>query len=176
MQENESSIGEATSINSEKEYTRFCLVLQKERPVTWALIGILEIFMIYYAVTFIRDGVLRPGLIYIALVIAIPFIMFFNMKRQIKKGWESCQETHDLETTYTFYKDHIEGMDRLGKSMIENKKLTRVIETKTAYYLMFSDTQGINIEKAQCTKKLKRHIEGLKIRADGKQRGLKKRS
>ena len=62
----------------------------------------------------------------------------------------------------TFYLDHYEEVNKMGRSAYKYVQLRHIYETPTNFYLMLNDKQGAIVEKANCKPELIKFIGKIK--------------
>ena len=62
----------------------------------------------------------------------------------------------------TFYLDHYEEVNKMGRAAYKYVQLRHIYETPTNFYLMLNDKQGAIVEKANCKPELIKFIGKIK--------------
>ena len=71
---------------------------------------------------------------------------------------------HGMVNHYLLYEDRIEQVNSLGTVSVKYDQLYRILENKSAFYLMVANNQGILIDKEKCSAELLKFLEELKSR------------
>lgn len=88
----------------------------------------------------------------------MPFLLKWQMKRSVKKAWESNKAVQGTYLQYTSYDDHMEQKSSPGNMSVLYDKLYDIIETEDAFYPMIGNNQGYIIEKQNCSAELEEFI------------------
>lgn len=68
-----------------------------------------------------------------------------------------------MNVKYDFYNTYFIENDDNGETKLEYKKLYKIIETKTNFYLMISKNQGFLLNKSNFPKGLDDFLRNIKI-------------
>ena len=105
---------------------------------------------IYFAVKYgmwILPRLLPYTLAYIAFMI---FFLWF-LERNSVKAWKTKELTKDAVVNYHFTSDYVEVKSAGSEGIYTYDKFSKLIETRTHFYLMLSANMGFAIRKDVCT-------------------------
>ena len=155
---------EADTVITFEVYEKFSKAIRR-KPNPVLLYGlILVAAALVLDILFFTKGNTSLGGLGLAVTAAIPFILMFREKRARRRAWANNKALHDVRIHYAFYADHLEQSSAIGSSRYDYKLLSRVLETKDAFYLFTSAKQGLIVDKGGCGEELCAFIRG--IRAD----------
>ena len=97
------------------------------------------------------------------LAILCPVLMVISQDIQFKKTWLSNKIAKNQTVKFDFYDTYFIGKDSYGESKVEYKKLYKILETKTDFYLMLSKNQGSILVKANLPDGLCEFLRTIKI-------------
>lgn len=89
-------------------------------------------------------------------------IITVDIKKGIKKTYYSNKTIDNEISDYKFYETEFTETDSHGSTTFPYTDLTRIIETKTNFYLMIADNQGFIILKDNCSSELISFLRSLK--------------
>lgn len=89
-------------------------------------------------------------------------IVIVDIKKEIKKAYYSNKTIDNEISDYKFYETEFTETDSHGSTTFPYTDLTRIIETKTNFYLMISNQQGYLIKKDNCSPELIAFLSELK--------------
>ena len=92
-------------------------------------------------------GIVQKTPLMIALAIAYPGLMLLSQKLNVEKSYKNSLSMHDAKIDYRFYEDHFVKVFAESEEEYEYKKLHKIIETDTNFYLMLNKTQGFVLVK-----------------------------
>lgn len=98
----------------------------------------------------------------IILIILLPFFLWYNIKKNIEKYYDSNELIQKLDVDYEFYETYFVEKSKNGEMRVEYNKLNEIIETKTNFYLMISKNQGHMLLKENMSDDLQNFIRKLK--------------
>lgn len=84
--------------------------------------------------------------------------MDFNVKRQMKKAWESNKMAQGIVSKFAFFEDYVEQENPVGTSRVNYRNLYDIVESDDAFYLMIANNQGYIIDKQRCSEELQSFI------------------
>ncbi len=96
----------------------------------------------------------------IGCAIAVPMCFIMN-KVRVKRVYDSNRAVRNETYKILFNEDALEVKSQNFNLTIPYKDLHKIIETKTNFYLMAAENQGVIIIKANCNKKLIDFIRSL---------------
>ena len=125
-----------------KKFTNAVIMLK-----TIIAVLLLELILLTIAYIFLN---------YYFLIIAVVFPIIFAIIQNIniKIVYNSNKIMQDIDVEYEFYKDYFYVKQPIGEAKIEYKMLSRIIETKTNFYLMIASNQGYMLLKANMSDEL----------------------
>ena len=142
-----------TTIFSFKEYHKFNYALLNKKH-TWLLIIGLCLF-------FLLAGILFKETWLIALAILYPPVFWGITEYHIRKIFKSNRFYQDKELEYEFYDTYFVENNDNGTIRIPYDKLDKVYETKTHFYLMIAQNQGVMISKENMSEDCQNFIRKL---------------
>lgn len=152
----------STDYNLE-EFTRFNMIvplrISKYRPKILAVCYILMIFSGFLRV-FTEPG--TSAFTYLLVVFALPLVLVYVSKRQCKKVYNANPELQERHSVMSFYEDHLQETSHHQSVDIPYTSIAHVVETKTHFYLMTANNQGMIIVKQNCSPDLIRFLQELK--------------
>lgn len=141
--------------NTFEEYKKYVIALQKKRIIlTIALLVLFFSFVGYFT---------KKVLFYVAAVI-VPLMEYFSVVRPLKKVYYSNKLAVDAVLEYDFYDTYFTKKSAAGEDKIEYSKLSKILETKTNFYLMIALNQGYMLKKEDMPKGLDEFIRKLNIK------------
>ena len=101
-----------------------------------------------------------------AAMVAVGFAVFLyiiphNVRKQAEKEFGKSR-LEGTPSNMTFYLDHYEEVNKMGRSAYKYVQLRHIYETPTNFYLMLNDKQGAIVEKANCKPELIKFIGKIK--------------
>lgn len=105
---------------------------------------------------------LYTSLILLVCAILFPIIFYFTLRGNVKRSYISNLSIQNLQIEYTFFKDNFTCHSKLGDIKIEYRNVYRILETKTNFYFMLSQNQGMILKKENCSEELMALIQNLK--------------
>ena len=106
-------------------------------------------------------GIFLKKWFYILYAILLPIIFYMFIKFRIKKSYENNKAVKDMDMTIEFYPSKIIQTTNISSYTLEHDKIYKVIETKTHFYIMPSENQGLFVKKENISKELEEHIRSL---------------
>ena len=108
-------------------------------------------------------GIIVKNWIYVAIAALLPIVSFLSVYLNARKNYNSNKALKDAEIVVEFYDDHLIQKLEVGSYKVEHDKISKIIETKTHFYIMISRNQGVIIPKKEISKALEKHIKSIKI-------------
>ena len=102
------------------------------------------------------------SIVFAGMIVLAPLGIFLSLKMQIKKTYAANSLVQDAAVILRFFEDHLEIYSAKGYSYVQYSDIVRILETKTNYYLMISDTTGIIAVKENCEPALQKFIKTMK--------------
>ncbi|GEM_PF-6205444 len=147
------------------DYAIFCdynlLLANKNGKMNVLLILICAVCAAYGCYEIFLAKKLLEGILLLAAVVIIPFIVRYLKRRNLQKAWKANTEIHGMQSHFDFFSDHFEVTDSKGHSQVNYADLYAVYETNLAFYLMRSKTQGMVVEKRKGGEKLHAFLRSL---------------
>jgi len=121
-----------------EEYKKFTNAVIMSKTI----IAVLLLELILLATAYVSQNY------YVLIVVAIFPIIFAIMQNiNIKRIYNSNKIMQNIDVEYEFYEDYFHVKQPIGEAKIEYKKLSKIIETKTNFYLMIANNQGYMLLK-----------------------------
>ncbi|MDD3922522.1 MAG: YcxB family protein [Endomicrobiaceae bacterium] len=128
-----------------EEYKKFTNAVIMSKTIIAVLL--LELILLATAYIFLNC--------YVLIVVAIFPIIFAIMQNiNIKRIYNSNKIMQNIDVEYEFYEDYFHVKQPIGEAKIEYKKLSKIIETKTNFYLMIANNQGYMLLKDNMSEEL----------------------
>ena len=89
------------------------------------------------------------------------FLIPFNLRRVAERQFDKSR-LEGMQSNLTFYMDHYEEVNKLGRVAYKYVQLRDIIETDTNFYLMKTDRQGCIVVKANCSPNLVQFLGKIK--------------
>ena len=136
-----------------KEMRKFSLTLlfRWKGWIAYALISLMVLV----------DAFLVKEWFYIVFVLVMPWVMILSTFLGSKKIYESNKAMQNAVVTYEFYPDSIVQNTAVSTYTIDHDKIARMIETKTHFYVMVSQNQGITLPKEKMSEELIHYLHEL---------------
>jgi len=147
-----------------EEYTKFNMEVMKTQKKIKILNIILTILSIligalnYYA----NKSIILSFIVASIPIISVFIIVPFCVKKEIKKVYYSNQTLDKNISNYEFFENGIKETDLHSINSYKYSELTKIIETKTNFYLMIDNAQGYIIVKNNCSPELISFLSELK--------------
>ena len=140
-----------------EEYKRFNIkaLFTRNRIIRYIAI---EAFIIVAAFLMSSFLLLVYAFIYPIILLLLP--VFQNLHS--KKVWNTNKSMQNMNVKYDFYNTYFIENDNNGETKLEYKKLYKIIETKTNFYLMISKNQGFLLNKSNFPKGLDDFLRNIK--------------
>jgi len=128
-----------------EEYKKFTNAVMMLKTIIVVLL--LELILLTIAYIFLN---------YYVLIIAVvfPIIIAIIQNINIKIVYNSNKIMQDIDVEYEFYEEYFHVKQPIGEAKIEYKMLSKIIETKTNFYLMIANNQGYMLLKANMSNEL----------------------
>lgn len=141
------------------EYT-----LKEMRRFSMALLLRWRFWLVYCIVSIIAliAAFLVKEWFYVVFVLVMPWILILSTFLGTKRIYESNKAMQNAKVTYQFYSDSIVQNTDISTYTIEHNKIARMIESKTHFYVMVSQNQGIMLPKEKMSEELVQHLKKLK--------------
>lgn len=143
------------SKNTFEEYKKFFLALNKKRMI---------LTIVFMDLIFIMLGLLTRNVFFYVGVLLVPVLEYFAQVRPLKKVYYSNKLAVDAVLEYDFYDTYFTKKSASGEDRIEYIKLSKIVETKTNFYLMIALNQGYMFKKEDMPKGLDEFIRKLNIK------------
>ena len=101
------------------------------------------------------------GVCAVMAVAVFVFLIPFNLRRVAEKQFDKSR-LEGMRSNLTFYMDHYEEVNKLGRVAYKYVQLREIIETDTNFYLMKTNMQGCIVVKANCAPNLIKFLSKIK--------------
>lgn len=149
------SLYHAKSKNTFEEYKKYVLALNKKRMI---------LTVILVDAILVTIGAITKNYFFYIAALLIPFVEYFSQTRPLKKVYYSNKLAVDAVLEYDFYDTYFTKKSAAGEDKIEYSKLSKIVETKTNFYLMIALNQGYMLKKEEMPKGLDEFIRKLNIK------------
>lgn len=147
---------------SAKEYGKMNQEMTKHNPkfrkAQYILAAILAVII---AICLYNAWYIAAGILGILSVAAFVLIIPYNVRRAGEKSFAQSR-LEGTQSTMTFYLDHYEEVNKMGRVTYKYVQLRHIYETSTNFYLMRTGMQGAIVEKANCSPDLLKFIGKIK--------------
>ncbi|MDL2310997.1 YcxB family protein [Peptostreptococcaceae bacterium OttesenSCG-928-C18] len=144
---------------TEQEMKNITISSLLRKPQTYIFIGC-TLFIFYILLTYL----LEIGY-FLALVIDIIIVIFsfyLGITSRVKKDYRELKRINDGIYNIYFYKDRIRFSTKVSNSEYKYDLLYKIIETRLNFYIMLTDTQGIIVQKENCSNEMLEFIRHIK--------------
>ncbi|MBP5217352.1 MAG: YcxB family protein [Bacteroidales bacterium] len=130
----------------------------------WIILFI-AISMFFIISSSLRDGfdwsyVLETGIILILMALFFIFLPGIGARRSYRKF------TKDFDYTVDLFQDGWQSTSDHGNTHMEYSETHKIIETKTDFYLMIAERQGVIIPKESCSEEAAAFLRSVKTKYD----------
>ena len=113
----------------------------------------------------LRDGfdwayVLEISVILILMLLFFIFLPGIGARRSYRKF------TNDFDYTVDLFEDGWQSTSDHGNTHMEYSETHKIIETKTDFYIMIAERQGVIIPKECCSEEAAAFLRGIKMKYD----------
>ena len=143
-----------STTNTYEEYKRFSWVLYKKAYI---------LFVVLFGVFMVIAGAVLDNIVFYAFALLMPFFETWVQNTKIKKTYKSSTIAQNIKMDFEFYEEYFIKKSEVGEDKIFYNKLSRVIETKTNFYMMIANNQGYVLCKNNFPKGLDDFLRNLKI-------------
>ena len=147
---------------SAKEFGLMNMVLQKKNPKVRKVEYILAAVFALVIIAFLYNKwFVAAGVCAVMAVAVFVFLIPFNLRRVAEKQFDKSR-LEGMRSNLTFYMDHYEEVNKLGRVAYKYVQLREIIETDTNFYLMKTNMQGCIVVKANCAPNLIKFLSKIK--------------
>ena len=147
---------------SAKEYGRMNQEItrhnSKFRKAQYILSAILAVII---AICLYNQWYIAAAVMAVASVATFLFLIPYNVRRAGEKSFAQSR-LEGTQSNMTFYLDHYEEVNKMGRVAYKYVQLRHIYETSTNFYLMRTGMQGAIVEKANCTPELIQFLGKIK--------------
>ena len=145
-----------------KEFGRMNAVLQKRNPKVRKVEYILAAVFAVVLLAFLYQRWFVAAAVCAVMAAAVfLFLIPFNLRRVAERQFDKSR-LEGMQSNLTFYMDHYEEVNKLGRVAYKYVQLREIIETDTNFYLMKTNMQGCIVVKANCAPNLIKFLSKIK--------------
>ena len=119
------------------------------------------IIAVIIAICLYNAWYIAAGLMVVAGFAVFLYLIPYNVKRAAEKEFAKSR-LEGTPSNMTFYLDHYEEVNKMGRAAYKYVQLRHIYETPTNFYLMLNDKQGAIVEKSKCKPELVKFIGKIK--------------
>lgn len=164
-----------------EEYKRFNYAVMKVKRMLWLLAACVILFglfiffnfvlmprheQLFYFLTVLLACLILFAVILFAVILSAAVLISIKITYRSNKHMQN-----NVVATMHFYGDSLEEETPSGKVSVKYAELSKIIETKTNFYLMLAKNQGIIIVKQNCSPELIDFLQELKEQTKRRQNG-----
>ena len=152
---------------TEPSYVRFNKSVGRKQMLKHsALIIIFILVSLFFIIaSSLRDGfdwsyILELGIILVLMALFFIFLPGIGARRAYK------QFNKDFDYTLDLYEDGWMSTSDHGCTHMDYSETSRIIETKTDFYIMIAERQGVILPKEDCPDEAAAFLRGIKVKYD----------
>ncbi len=135
------------SLYSQEEFIRFNRTLRFKNKKIIVMLSVLNFLLIATTVLCLVKGYFFWAVLCGVYLVSFDWYLFRGTDKKMAKVFMQNKLIANQECEFRFYDDHFESITKNGSSNIDYDKIHRIIETKKNIYIMYSDNQGIMMQK-----------------------------
>ena len=147
---------------SAEEFGKMNLEIQKhDSKFKKAQYIIAAIIAVIIAICLYNAWYIAAGVMVVVGFAVFLYVIPHNVRRTAEKEFAKSR-LEGTPSNMTFYLDHYEEVNKMGRAAYKYVQLRHIYETPTNFYLMLNDKQGAIVEKANCKPELIKFIGKIK--------------
>ena len=135
------------SLYSKEEFMRFNRTLRFKNKKIVVFLSVLNVLLIVTTVLCLVHGDYFWAAVCGFYLFFLDWYLFRGIDKRTAKIFMQNKLIANQECEFRFYDDHFESITKNGSTQIDYDKIRRIIETKKNIYIMYSDNQGIMMQK-----------------------------
>ena len=135
------------SLYSQEEFIRFNRTLRFKNKKIIVMLSVLNFLLIATTVLCLVKGYFFWAVLCGVYLVSFDWYLFRGTDKKMAKVFMQNKLVANQVCEFRFYDDHFESITKNGSSNIDYDKIHRIVETKTNIYIMYSDNQGIMMQK-----------------------------